>query len=391
MELPLFNLVHLGINRWESLIQREQHIILGLSQKFKVFFIDPPLSFLTIFNLRRKGLDLTYRESMKTIHEKLYIYSPPAFFPFSHSNELIYQVNSRLLLLKIKKWIKKLSLNEFILGFSFPFYKNILDQLEYSVSYYDVCDDYSNFPSLPFNREKLRRLEEGLLKSVDLVFCSSKGLKEKSSLFNKNCFLIPNGVEYSLFEKSIFPEEPRDFEGIPKPIIGYMGTLGEWVDGQCIQELSLKRKNWSFVFIGPVTSKKFSKLRNISNIYFLGEKSYELIPAYLAHFDICLIPFKVNEFTQMVCPTKFYQYLAAGRPIVSAPLRDLEDFKDVVEFYTNASEMEEKIEKLLREDRVENHLKRKEVAKKNLWQMRVERITEIILDSLRRSPKDQSA
>ncbi|MGQ9778143.1 MAG: hypothetical protein ACUVQ9_13190, partial [Thermodesulfobacteriota bacterium] len=64
-------LIHLGVNRWESLIQREQHIISGLSQTFKVFFIEPPLSFLTHFSQRRKGMNLSYRESLKMIHDRL--------------------------------------------------------------------------------------------------------------------------------------------------------------------------------------------------------------------------------------------------------------------------------------------------------------------------------
>jgi hypothetical protein len=373
----LVNLVHLGVNRWEGLIQREQHLISGLSQTFKVLFIEPPLSFLSHFNLRRKGINLGYKESLKTIHERLYIYSPPALLPFGRSNEIIYRFNSYLLLRKIEYWIKKLSLNEFGLGFSFPFYKKILDHLDYSISYYDVCDDYIHFPSLPFDKEKLRRLEEELLRSVDIVFCSSKGLKEKASLFNKNCLLIPNGVDYSLFEKSYF-EEPYDLKRIPKPLIGYIGTLGEWVDGEFLREISQRRRDWSFVLIGPLASKTLSTLRNNSNIYFLGERKYELIPNYLSHFDICLIPFKVNEFTQMICPTKFYQYLASGKPIVSSPLRDLEDFKEVVEFYSTPSEMEEKIEKLLREDRIENQVKRRKLAKENLWQQRVERMTRAI-------------
>ncbi|MGQ9509674.1 MAG: glycosyltransferase [Thermodesulfobacteriota bacterium] len=328
-------------------------------------------------------MNLSYRESLKMIHDRLYIYSPPSLLPFARFNEIIHRINSHLLLLRIREWRKKLSTDDLVLGFSFPFYyKDILKGLDYLVSYYDVCDDYILFPSLPFNREKLRRLEEQLLKSVDVVFCSSRGLKEKSSLFNKNCFLIPNGVDFTLFEKTP-SKEPSDLKGIPKPIIGYMGTLGEWVDEELLRELSLKRKKWSFVFIGPITSKKFLGLKNISNIYFLGEKKYEQIPNYLSFFDICTIPFKVNEFTQMVCPTKFYQYLAAGKPIVSSPLRDLEEFKEFIEFYTNVSEMEEKIEKLLKDERVENFHKRKEVAKDNLWEKRVERITEIIKSKLK--------
>ncbi len=333
-------------------------------------------------------MNLSYRESLKMIHERLYIYSPPSLLPFARSNEMIHRINSHFLILKIRHCTKKLSMDDFILGFSFPFYyKDILEGLGYLISYYDVCDDYVRFPSLPFNREKLRRLEQQLLKSVDVVFCSSRGLKEKSSLFNKNCFLIPNGVDYSLFEKSP-TEEPLDLRDIPKPIIGYMGTLGEWVDEKLIQEIALKRKNWSFVFIGPITSKKFLRLKNISNIYFLGEKKYEQIPNYLAFFDICTIPFKVNEFTQMICPTKFYQYLAAGKPIVSSRLRDIEDFKEVVEFYTDIYEMEEKIEKLLRRNSIEAQLKRKELAKEHLWQKRVERMTEIIIDFLNQFKKN---
>ena len=129
-------------------------------------------------------------------------------------------------------------------------------------------------------------------------------------------------------------EIPPDIQGIKKPILGYVGTLGEWVDFDILIQLAKAKPDWSIVMIGPVTSKRFSSLMTgIPNLHWLGEKEYNELPAYLDVFDVCLIPFKVNEFTEKIYPTKFHQYLGAGKPVVSSYLPDLEPFSPWVTFY----------------------------------------------------------
>jgi glycosyltransferase involved in cell wall biosynthesis len=282
--------------------------------------------------------------------------------------------------------LKKLSFKDFILGIARPFLSHVINKLHPLLTYYDCPDDYREFPGFRADKGLLGRSEEDLLKSVDLVFCSSQWLREDKSHFNKDCFLIPNGVDLEQFSsKRSDVEIPADMEMIKKPILGYVGTIGEWLDFNTLIDLARARPDWSIVIIGPSTSKRFSSImKNAPNIHWLGEKEYRRLPKYLGIFDVCLIPFKVNEFTKRIYPTKFHQYLAAGKPVVSSRLPDLEPFSSWVEFYSDVEDMEMKIEKLLKEDSEQRVLERKRVAGENTWDQRVESMVQILDSFIRK-------
>ena len=145
---------------------------------------------------------------------------------------------------------------------------------------------------------------------------------EAKSLDNKNTFLLPNGVNRDLLQdrRSVM-ETPPEMKDVTRPIIGYIGTIGEWFDFDTVIALAQKRHDWSFVLIGPLTSGHYSTLfEKVLNIYWLGEKSFDELLSYVKRFDVCTIPFKVNEFTMKIYPTKFHQYLAAGKPVVSSQI-----------------------------------------------------------------------
>ena len=379
-------IVYFAVNRWDSIVQREQLLMMGLSKTYRILFIDPPLSLLTILSGRIQGKKWRFKSSLQRINERLLVYTPPAFPPLSQYFQWINSFHTSLLVLLTKRLLKKLSFKDFILGIARPFVGPMIKKFRPILSYYDCSDDYLEFPGLRADKGMLRRLEEQLLKSVDLVFCSSQWLKEDKSHFNKNCFLIPNGVDLGLFSnKRLDARIPSDIEMIKKPILGYVGTVGEWLDFNALIDLARTRQDWSIVMIGPLTSKRFSSIiKGVKNIYWLGEKEYGELSKYLRIFDVCLIPFKMDEFTKMIYPTKLHQYLAVGKPVVSSPLPDLEPFSSWVEFYSNVEEMEMKIEKSLNEASERKVLERKKVAGENTWDRRVESMVQIFNRFLRR-------
>ena len=139
------------------------------------------------------------------------------------------------------------------------------------------------YPGLRVDKEKLIKSEEELLRSVNLVFCSAQRLKDAKAVFNPNCFLVPNGVDLSSFKNGQRNgEDPPDIQGIKKPILGYVGTLGPWVDFDTLVHLAKAKPDWSIVMIGPVTSKRFSSMMTgAPESHWLGEKEYNELPAYL--------------------------------------------------------------------------------------------------------------
>jgi glycosyltransferase involved in cell wall biosynthesis len=350
-----------------------------LSHTYRILFIDPPLSFLTILSGKIQGKPWRFKSSLQRINEELLVYTPPAFPPFSQYSQWVNSFHTSLLIFLTKRVLKKLSFKNFIVGIARPFLSLVTKEFSHKLSYYDCSDDYLEFPGLRADRELLEKSEEELLKSVDLIFCSSQGLKEAKSIFNRNCFLLPNGVDLTSFRiKDLDTEIPSDMKRIKKPILGYIGTIGEWLDFNILTGLAQARPDWSIVMIGPLTSKRFSSiLKNVPNIYWLGEKNFGELPKYLGIFDVCLIPFKVDEFTKKIYPTKFHQYLAAGKPVVSSRLPELEPFAPWVEFYSDIKGIEVKIKKLLSEDAEEKVLERRKVASENTWDRRVESMIQI--------------
>jgi len=378
-------IVHVAVNPWDSMIQREQHLIAGLSRSYRVLFIDPPFSFLTLALERMKGKRRAFRSRLRRINDQLVVYTPPAFPPFSQNISSIHRWNTRLLVSRIKRLIQELSFRNYILGISWPLWGSLLREMKPRWSYYDCSDDYLTYPGLRADGERLRRAEEELLRSVNLVFCSAQGLKEAKAVYNPNCFLIPNGVDPSFLVNGQKEEGvPLDMRSIRKPVLGYVGTLGEWLDFDALIQLAKAKPEWSIVMIGPLTSGRFaSTLRGIPNLHWLGEKDYDELPGYLRAFDVCLIPFKVNAFTEKIYPTKFHQYLGAGKPVVSSDLPDLRPFSPWVMFYHSREEMGEAIERSLRDDSGEKALERRRIASENTWDQRVRSIVEVFNNYLR--------
>ena len=381
-------ILYFGVNRWDSMIQREQHLIAGLSRTFRLLFVDPPLSVPTVALGRSRGKNWNFKSRINPVNDRLLIYTPPAFPPFGQSHPWIHRFNSNLMISLTKKVIERLSFRNYILGTAWPFWVEVVKAFTSPLAYYDCSDEYPAFPGLRADRAMLRKAEEELLRLVDIVFCSSGGLKQEKARLNQNCFLIPNGVDLAPWNLPASEKRPLpEMDALRQPILGYMGTIGEWFDFHALAVLARARPDWSFVVIGPVASKDIaSRLAGLPNTHWLGEKAYRDISAYLERFDLCLIPFKVDAFTKKIYPSKFHQYLAAGKPVVSSPLPDLEPFVPWVEFYTAPEEMEIKIEKCLNEDSPEKAAARRKIAGENTWDRRVESMMEIFHSHLTGRP-----
>jgi glycosyltransferase involved in cell wall biosynthesis len=362
------------------MLQREQHLMMGLSRHYRTLFIDPPLSWVSLSLEKARGKGRTFGSRLRRIHDQLTVYTPPAFLPFGQRMPWIHRWNTRLLVSRIKELIEKFKVERYIMGLSWPLWVSVFQGLNPRFSYYDCSDDYLNYPGLRVSKKRVKEAEEKVLRSVDLVFCSAQRLKETKSRLNPNCFLIPNGVDLSFLENGKAGREvPPGLRDVKKPILGYMGTIGPWLDFDTLITFARARPDWSIVMIGPVTSSRFSSMMSgVSNLHWLGEKGYHELADYLRLFDVCLIPFRRDAFTANIYPTKFHQYLAMGKPVVSSFLPDLEPFQPWVIFYDGPKEMERAVDQSLREESEEKAVARRKVASENTWDQRVKAMVEIL-------------
>jgi UDP-galactopyranose mutase len=189
------------------------------------------------------------------------------------------------------------------------------------VTVFDAMDELSKFKFAP---EHLLTLEQELLDRSDIVFTGGSSLFEAKKDRHDNVHCFPSSVDRVHFAKAragLF--DPADQEDLPRPRLGFYGVLDERFDTELLDKAAEMRPDWSFVMVGPVVKIAPEDLPQRPNIHYLGGKSYGQLPAYLAGWDVALMPFAMNESTQFISPTKTPEYLCGGKPVVSTPIRDV--------------------------------------------------------------------
>ncbi|GLC87888.1 glycosyltransferase [Lysinibacillus piscis] len=247
-----------------------------------------------------------------------------------------------------------------------PFWSTVALNLDNNLVIYDCMDDHEGFST---NSVEMLLNEEKLIHSADIVLASSQRLYEKIIEKNSNTLLIRNAGEYNHFA---FPptDYAKEIKNLKGPIIGYYGAISEWFDIKLIEKLARQNPSWTFVLVGNTFGCDVSNVEKMSNIILTGEVSYKDLPSYLYKFDVCLIPFLINNLTLATNPVKVYEYLAAGKPVVSTKLPELEYMKDFVYLADTVEDFEKCIVKSLNE--IDNKLieGRKQYAIDNTWESR---------------------
>jgi UDP-galactopyranose mutase len=189
------------------------------------------------------------------------------------------------------------------------------------VTVYDCMDELSAFRGAP---PILLDRETELFGKADLVFTGGQSLYEAKRERHRSVYAFPSSIEGAHFAQARQAQpDPEDQAAIPHPRMGFYGVLDERFDIELLRGLAAARPDWHLVMIGPVVKIHPDELPKAPNIHYLGMKSYDELPRYLAGWDVALLLFALNESTRFISPTKTPEYLAAGKPVVSTPIRDV--------------------------------------------------------------------
>ena len=264
-----------------------------------------------------------------------------------------------------------------------PYFNHVLESGSYELSCYHIVDEYSFSPT----EQPLTNQEIQLMKRVDQVFIHSPALLERKGHFNPHTLFVPNGVNYRAFATP--QAEPADLTGIPHPRLGYVGIIKTQLDFQLLIDLASRHPEWSFVFVGPrgklgADAPLVDQLFELQNVHFLGHKPIEVACAYPQHMDVCLLPYKANDYTKYIYPLKLNEYLAGGKPIVGTPIRSLLDFSHVVKLASTQEEWSRALAESLAPDAVsiDQIEKRRSIAKQVDWKALVHTIAGSLCDRL---------
>jgi glycosyltransferase involved in cell wall biosynthesis len=187
---------------------------------------------------------------------------------------------------------------------------------------YDCMDELSQFR---FAHPDLVRRERLLLANADVVFTGGYKLYESKRRYHDNVHFFGCGVDNGHFGKARLSDTPvpTDIASLPQPVFGYFGVIDERIDYDLIRALAASRPDASVVMVGPVVKVDPAALPKAPNILWLGQRDYAALPGYVKGFNVCLMPFALNEATEFINPTKTLEYMSAGKPIVSTAVPDV--------------------------------------------------------------------
>lgn len=291
--------------RWDFVYQRPQHLLSRCAQMRRVFFVEEPLSSPD----RSVRLDISRRECG--------VWVAVPYLPEGLPEKDAIALQQVL----INTLFAEAQIQSPILWYYTPMAVPFTHQLESSAVVYDCMDELSAFKGA---HPELQAREAHLFQLADLVFTGGRSLYKAKQHQHSNIHAFPSSIDTAHFAQSrTLTEEPSDQTPIPHPRMGFYGVVDERMDLALLDGIAQARPDWHLVIIGPVVKIDPATLPNHSNIHYLGGKSYQELPSYLAGWDVALLPFARNESTRFISPTKTPEYLAAGKPVVSTSIQDV--------------------------------------------------------------------
>lgn len=240
----------------------------------------------------------------------------PAYGPVGRA------MNRRVLRAQILAAMKRLGFTRPISWSFLPASAPVSGTLGEELVVYHCVDEFSAFTGTP---REIRTLEEQLARRADLVIVASEKLLESKSRWNPRIRLVRHGVDHAHFARALAPETriPSELAGLPRPVLGFFGLLADWVDVELVRAVADAFPRGSVVLLGKVQTS-LASLAGARNVHLFGRRPYADLPAWCKGFDVALMPFVENELAAASNPLKVREYLAAGLPVVSTPIPEVE-------------------------------------------------------------------
>jgi UDP-galactopyranose mutase len=359
--------------RWDFVFQRPQHLLSRLAEHYPIIFVEEPI-------YDEKGSSLTKYSPAPNI----LVCQPhtPVNMPGFHDDHLPY----------MQKLVRQLvqEHDDHIAWFYTPMALPLLQEMDPRLVVYDCMDELAAFKSAP---KQLLQRESGLMKVADIVFTGGQSLYRSKRDRHPNVHCFPSSVDATHFLQALDRTNSHPMHrDIPGPRLGFYGVIDERFDVDLIAAVADAHAGWQIVLVGPVVKIDPASLPQRSNIHYMGQQPYEALPQFLAGWDVCLLPFALNDSTKFISPTKTLEYMAAELPIVSTPVRDVaEIYGDIVAIAGDAPSFIAACEAALLatpEEHAEMIGKMREVLKSTSWSATAARMRELMDTTPRRQPDE---
>jgi UDP-galactopyranose mutase len=293
--------------RWDFVYQRPQHLMSRLARRHPVLYIEEPAP-------TEGEPRFELREVAPGVQVAVPLLPPDECVPGHPRGE----VRQRLLLDGL---LARLKVEAPLLWYYTPMSLGFSDHLEASVVVYDCMDELSQFLHAP---PALVPRERALIARADVVFTGGVSLYRAKRTLHRHVHAFPSSVDAAHFAQArTLPDDRPEQAALPHPRIGFYGVLDERLDTALLAAAARRRPDWQWLLVGPVVKIDPATLPQGPNLHYLGPRRYDELPAYLAGWDVAMMPFALNNATRFISPTKTPEYLAGGRPVVSTPITDV--------------------------------------------------------------------
>lgn len=358
---------------WGVLRYRKQHLMERLSERVPVAYVNPPRAI--------KSRDLFTATRWRHPLPGLSVYEPPVL-PGIRNSPALKSLNYRLISGRLRAWRRHE--RPLVLWIYSPHALPFIDLVRPDLVVYDVADLYAT-PSGAAVRdageqreiETLANLEAQLLPRADLVLAVSEPLCDHLARGTSQVHLLPNGCDWERYAQ--LDPAPATHT---RPRLGFVGTIAPRFDVELVADVARHRPDWDIELVGPVSPlTDVRALRALSNVRLTGEVPYESVPERIASYDVCLLPLREIDFAYYSSPIQVYDYLAAGRPVVSTPIAQFERVPHLVHTARGAAAFVDAIAAGLVEG-PETVTARRTFAEANSWDARVRTIEGLLAGAL---------
>ena len=299
----MYDLVCFSHLSWNFVYQRPQHLMSRFARNRRVFYIEEP-------DVGPGPSRLLLKEDGKVQVAIPYL-----------NKDLDKREGRKEHIAQIQGLYRQFRIDNPIVWYYTPMAIDYTRDFPASLVIYDCMDELSAFKGAS---PKIPAFEDELFKRADLIFTGGKSLYESKRQRHSNVYCFPSSIDFAHFSQARKPiPDPEDQAPTPKPRLGYYGVIDERMDLELLDQIATRRPEWQVILVGPVVKVEEEDLPDRRNIHYLGMKAYDKLPAYLSGWDVALLPFRVNEATRYLSPTKIPEYLAGGRPVVSTPIHDV--------------------------------------------------------------------
>jgi glycosyltransferase involved in cell wall biosynthesis len=373
MQPPL--LIAFSRTRWGFVYQRPQHLLSRLAGRWQVIFVEEPVHDPGEPWLEERWLDK---------HLTVLVPHTPLKSPGFHDDQLA--LLQTLLAHYLRRTPRQVDVAWLYMSAALP----LAQSLRPSAIVYDCMDEPSARQRTP---HPPGQCEAALLKQVALVLTGGPSLYETRRDRHPNVVCLPSAVDarhYApdrLNASGSLARQAQQLQGhLPRPRLGFFGVIDERLDVRLVAQLADAHPEWTLVMAGPVVGIDPASLPHRPNIHWLGIQPYMRLPYLLAGWDLCLMPFALNESTRHISPAKTLEYMAGGKPVVSTAVRDVVwMYSDAVTIAASGKAFVEACEALLAESpvaRAQRELQMMALVSASSWDRSAQAVHELMLEAL---------